>query len=61
VGAALLALSLALLVLGVSAASPLFTSFGLAALVFTGLYNRRKPRPLGRGWWKSFKDGRFYG
>jgi DHA2 family multidrug resistance protein-like MFS transporter len=37
VGAALLAPSLALVVLDVSAASPLFTSFGLAALVFTGL------------------------
>ena len=49
VGAALLALSLALLVLGVSAASPLFTGLGLAALVFTGLYNKRKPRPSGRG------------
>jgi DHA2 family multidrug resistance protein-like MFS transporter len=61
VGAALLALSLALVVLGVSAASPLFTGLGLAALVFTGLYNRRKPRPLGRGWEKAFKDGHLYG
>ena len=61
VGAALLALSLALLVLGVSAASPLFTGLGLVALVFTGLYNRRKPRPSGRGWEKAFKDGHFYG
>jgi len=38
VGAALLALSLALVVLGVSAASPLFASLGFAALAFTGLY-----------------------
>jgi multidrug transporter EmrE-like cation transporter len=37
VSAALLALSLALVVLGVSAASPLFTGLGLVALVFTGL------------------------
>ena len=52
VGAALLALSLALVVLGVSSASPLFASLGFAALVFTGLYNGRKPRPSGRGWEK---------
>ncbi len=61
VGAALLALSLALVVLGVSAASPLFTGLGLAALVFTGLYNRRKPSPSGRGWEKASKDEHFYG
>jgi DHA2 family multidrug resistance protein-like MFS transporter len=53
VGAALLALSPALVVLGVSVASPLFTGLGLVALVFTGLYNRRKPRPSGRGWEKA--------
>ncbi len=46
VGVALLALSLALVVLGVSAASPLFTSFGLAALVFTGLYENRQRSPV---------------
>ncbi len=61
VGAALLALSLALLVLGVSAASPLFVSFGLVALVFTGLYNGRKPSPSGRGWKKAFKVEHFDG
>jgi len=46
VGAALLALSLALLVLGVSAASPLFTSFGLVASAFTGLYESRQRSPV---------------
>jgi len=46
VGAALLALSLALLVLGVSAASPLFTGLGLAALVFTSFYECRQRSPV---------------
>ncbi|KUO79942.1 MAG: hypothetical protein AT707_05205 [Pyrobaculum sp. JCHS_4] len=45
-GAALFALSLALVVLGVSAASPLFASLGLAALVFTGLYESRQRSPV---------------
>jgi hypothetical protein len=57
VGAALLALSLVLVVLGVSSASPLFTGLGLVALVFTGLYNGRRPRPSGRGWEKALKMG----
>jgi DHA2 family multidrug resistance protein-like MFS transporter len=46
VGAALLALSLALVVLGVSAASPLFTGLGLAALVFTSFYESRQRSPV---------------
>jgi DHA2 family multidrug resistance protein-like MFS transporter len=46
VGAALLALSLALVVLGISAASPLFTGLGLAALVFTGLFESRQRSPV---------------
>ncbi len=46
VGAALLALSLALLVLGVSSASPLFASLGFAALSFTGLYESWQRSPV---------------
>ena len=45
-GAALLALSLALLVLGVSSASLLFASLGFAALVFTGLLESRQRSPV---------------
>ncbi len=46
VGAVLSALSLALVVWGVSAASPLFTGVGLAALTLTVLYESRQRSPV---------------